>query len=189
MFCGKALPRHNLTIICWSIKWVLWSTARIPLKLFYSTYLLYGFHLNRYIAQEQIPCSEVTFNKVVVTNNKVIATITQWFYRMYKNSILCMKWFVHQANANGAFHSVWTPFHSMYVRKLHFMYELVRTSSKYHWSIYRTSGKCRWSIYRTARKRRGTHRVVHKSGTEFTHSDLSCLRQMPLEHLSYIKDC
>ena len=43
-----------------------------------------------------------------------------------------------------------------YVRKLHFMYELIRTSSKYRWSIYRTSGKCRWSIYRTSRKRRGT---------------------------------
>ena len=58
-----------------------------------------------------------------------------------------------------------------YVRKLHFMYELIRTSSKYHWSIYRTSGKCRWSIYRTSRKRRGTFRIVHKSGTEFTHCD------------------
>ena len=59
----------------------------------------------------------------------------------------------------------------LYVRKLHFVYELVRTSSKYRWSIYRTSGKCRWSIYRTPRKRRGTLRVVHKSGTEFTHSE------------------
>ena len=58
----------------------------------------------------------------------------------------------------------------LYVRKLHFMYELVRTSSKYRWIIYRTSGKCHWSIYRTSRKRRGTLRVVHKSGTEFTHS-------------------
>ena len=55
------------------------------------------------------------------------------------------------------------------------MYELVSTSSKYRWNIYRTSGKCLWSIYRTSRKRRGTLRVVHKSGTEFTHSDyLNC---------------
>ena len=67
-------------------------------------------------------------------------------------------------------HSVWTPFHYN-VRKLHFMYELVRTSSKYRWSLYRTSGKCRWSIYRTSRKRRGTLQVEHKSGTEFTYSD------------------
>ena len=69
----------------------------------------------------------------------------------------------------------------LYVRKLRFMYELVltsskyrwsiyRTSGKYRWSIYRTSGKCCWSIYRTSRKRCGTLRVVHKSGTEFTHS-------------------
>ena len=29
----------------------------------------------------------------------------------------------------------------LYLRKFHFMCELVRTSSKYHWSIYRTSGK------------------------------------------------
>ena len=57
------------------------------------------------------------------------------------------------------------------------MYEnstlLVCTSSKYHWIIYRTSGKCRWSIYHTSRKHRGTLRVVHKSGTEFTHSELA----------------
>ena len=39
-----------------------------------------------------------------------------------------------------------------YVRKLHFMYEVIRTSSKYHGSIYRTSKKCR-----------GTLRVVHKA--------------------------
>ena len=51
----------------------------------------------------------------------------------------------------------------LYVRKLHFMYESVRTSSKYRWSIYRTSGKCRGSIYRTSRKRRGTLWVVHKA--------------------------
>ena len=49
-----------------------------------------------------------------------------------------------------------------YARKLHFMYEVVRTSSKCRWNIYRTSSKCRWSIYRTSRKRRGTLRVVHK---------------------------
>ena len=49
-----------------------------------------------------------------------------------------------------------------YVRKLHFMYEVVRTYSKCRWSIYRTSSKCRWSIYRTSSKRRGTLRVVHK---------------------------
>ena len=46
---------------------------------------------------------------------------------------------------------------------LYVAYELVRTSSKYRWSIYRTSGKCRWNIYRTSRKRRGTLRVVHKA--------------------------
>ena len=34
-----------------------------------------------------------------------------------------------------------------YVRKLHFMYEVVRTSSKCRWSIYRTSSKCHWSIF------------------------------------------
>ena len=50
-----------------------------------------------------------------------------------------------------------------YVRKLHFMYEVVRTSSKCRWNIYRTSSKCRWGIYRTSRKRRGTLRVVHKA--------------------------
>ena len=49
-----------------------------------------------------------------------------------------------------------------YVRKLHFMYEVIRTSGKYRWNIYRTSSKCRWSIYRTSRKRRGTLRIVHK---------------------------
>ena len=48
-----------------------------------------------------------------------------------------------------------------YVRKLHFMYVGVRTSSKCRWNIYLTSSKCRWSIYRTSRKR-GTLRVVHK---------------------------
>ena len=56
-------------------------------------------------------------------------------------------------------HSGWTPFRPMYEN---FTYEVVRTSSKCHWSIYRTSSKCRWSIYRTSRKRRGTLRVVHK---------------------------
>ena len=50
-----------------------------------------------------------------------------------------------------------------YIRKLQFMYEVVRTSSKCRWNIYRTSSKCRWSIYRTSRKRRGTLRVVHKA--------------------------
>ena len=60
------------------------------------------------------------------------------------------------------------------------MYEFVRTSSKYRWSIYRTSGKCRWSIYRTSRKRRGTLWFVRKSGTEFTHSDNSWLRYATL---------
>ena len=49
-----------------------------------------------------------------------------------------------------------------YVRKLHFMYEVIRTSGKYRWNIYRTSSKCHWSIYRTSRKRRGTLRIVHK---------------------------
>ena len=49
-----------------------------------------------------------------------------------------------------------------YVRKLHFMYEVIRTSGKYRWNIYRTSSKRRWSIYRTSRKRRGTFRIVHK---------------------------
>ena len=49
-----------------------------------------------------------------------------------------------------------------YVWKLHFMYEVVRTSSKCRWNIYRTSSKCCWSIYRTSRKCRGTLRVVHK---------------------------
>ena len=49
-----------------------------------------------------------------------------------------------------------------YVRKLHFMYEVIRTSGKYRWNIYRTSSKCRWSIYRTSRKRRGTLPIVHK---------------------------
>ena len=49
-----------------------------------------------------------------------------------------------------------------YVRKLHFMYEAIRTSGKCRWNIYRTSSKCRWSIYRTSRKRRGTLRIVHK---------------------------
>ena len=49
-----------------------------------------------------------------------------------------------------------------YVRKLHFMYEVIHTSGKYRWNIYRTSSKCRWSIYRTSSKRRGTLRIVHK---------------------------
>ena len=49
-----------------------------------------------------------------------------------------------------------------YVRKLHFMYEAIRTSGKCRWNIYHTSSKCRWSIYRTSRKRRGTLRIVHK---------------------------
>ena len=49
-----------------------------------------------------------------------------------------------------------------YVRKLHFMYEAIRTSGKCRWNIYRTSSKCRWSIYRKSRKRRGTLRIVHK---------------------------
>ena len=83
---------------------------------------------------------------------------------------------MHRANAQCV-NSV-----PLYVRKLHFMYELVRTSSKYRWSIYRTSGKCRWSIYRTSRKRRGTLRVVHRSGTEFTHSAMSAWRN----HVSYV---
>ena len=47
--------------------------------------------------------------------------------------------------------------------KFHLMYELIRTSSKYRWSIYRTSGKCRWSIYRTSRKRRGTFGSYRKA--------------------------
>ena len=50
-----------------------------------------------------------------------------------------------------------------YVQKLHFMYEVIRTSSKYRWSIDHTSSKCRWNIYRTSRKCRGTLRVVHKA--------------------------
>ena len=49
-----------------------------------------------------------------------------------------------------------------YVRKLHFMYETIRTSGKCRWNMYRTSSKFRWSIYRTLRKRRGTLRIVHK---------------------------
>ena len=48
------------------------------------------------------------------------------------------------------------------VRRLHFMDEMVRTSSKCRGSIYRTWMKCHWSIYRTSRKRRGTLWVVHK---------------------------
>ena len=50
-----------------------------------------------------------------------------------------------------------------YVRKLHFMYEVVCTSSKCHWCIYRTSSKCHWGIYRTSRKHHGTLQVIHKA--------------------------
>ena len=49
-----------------------------------------------------------------------------------------------------------------YVRKFHFVHEMVRTSSKYLWGIYSTSNKCRWSIYRTSMKRHETLRFVHK---------------------------
>ena len=49
-----------------------------------------------------------------------------------------------------------------YVRKLHFIYKVVCTSSKCRWSIYRTTSKCRWSIYGTSRKHGGTLRVKHK---------------------------
>ena len=49
-----------------------------------------------------------------------------------------------------------------YVWKLHFLYEVVLTTRKCHWSIYHTSSKWRWSIYCTSRKRRGTLRVIHK---------------------------
>ena len=56
----------------------------------------------------------------------------------------------------------WVNYVPPYVRKLHFMYEAIRTSGKYRWNIYRTSSKCRWSIYRTSTKRRGTLRIVHK---------------------------
>ena len=59
-------------------------------------------------------------------------------------------------------HSQWVNSVPPYVRKLHFMYEAIRTSGKCRWNIYRTSSKCRWSIYRTSRKRRGTLRIVHK---------------------------
>ena len=56
----------------------------------------------------------------------------------------------------------WVNFFPPYVWILHFMYEVVRTSSKCHWSIYRTSSKCRWSVYRTKRKRGESRRVVHE---------------------------
>ena len=141
VFCGKALPRHNFTLICWSIKWVLWSTARILLKLYYSTYLRYGFHFNRYIAQKQIPCSAVTFNKVVVTNNKVIATITQWV-----NPV------------------------PPYVPKLHFMYEVVRTS------------KCRWFISQCV----NSVPLYVRTKTPLYVRIGSYIKQISLEHLSYI---
>ena len=78
-----------------------------------------------------------------------------------------------------------------YVRKLHFMYEAIRTSGKCRWNIYRTSSKCRWSIYRKSRKRRGTLRIVHKverssptvsvdpnSGAPITQSTFDMLRRM-----------
>ena len=61
-----------------------------------------------------------------------------------------------------ATHSQWVNSVPPYVRKLHFMYEAIRTSGKCRWNIYRTSSKCRCSIYRTSRKRRGTFRIVHK---------------------------
>ena len=47
--------------------------------------------------------------------------------------------------------SQWVDSVPSYVRKLHFMYEVVRTSSK-----------CRWTIYRTSRECRGILQVVHK---------------------------
>ena len=59
-------------------------------------------------------------------------------------------------------HNAWVNSVPPYVRKLHFMYEVVRTLSKCHWSIYRKLIKCRWSIYHTSRERRETLRVVHK---------------------------
>ena len=57
---------------------------------------------------------------------------------------------------NAAYDSLsqWVNSVSPRVRKLHFMYEVVRTSSKYRWGIYRASRKCQWSNYRTSRKRR-----------------------------------
>ena len=67
--------------------------------------------------------------------------------------------------------ATWRPFclglnvltHSPSVQKLHFLYEVVRTSIKCCWSIYRTSSKCRCGICRTSRKRRGTLWVVHNT--------------------------
>ena len=61
-----------------------------------------------------------------------------------------------------------------YVRKLHFMYEVLRTSSKCRWGIYRTPSKCQWSIYRTSRKRRGTLRVVHQVERSSPHGEPLC---------------
>ena len=84
------------------------------------------------------------------------------------NFIRCDMAFICSSNpciVVNMIHSGWTPFHP--VRKLHFMYEVVRTSGKWHWSIYRTSCKCHWSIYRTSRKRRETLRVVHVLSTTY----------------------
>ena len=67
-----------------------------------------------------------------------------------------------------------------YVRKLHFLYEVVCTSSKWSWSIYRTARKCRWNIYRTSRKRHGTLRVVHKVERRSPTVFASHLWEMPL---------
>ena len=72
-----------------------------------------------------------------------------------------------------------------YIRKLHFTYELIRTWSKYRWSIHRTSSKCHWRIYRTSRKCRGTLRVVHKaersSPTLYQNISALLMKQMNVE--------
>ena len=51
-----------------------------------------------------------------------------------------------------------------YIRKLHYMYEVVCTSSKGHWSIYHTS-----------KKRRGTLQVMHKLEGSSPTLDMNCI--------------
>ena len=89
---------------------------------------------------------------------QVPQVLKYWPRQFYHMDIeLCL-----QCSKQMAIKPQWVNSVPPYVRKLHFMYEAIRTSGKCRWNIYRTSSKCRWSIYRTSRKRRGTLRIVHK---------------------------
>ena len=97
MFCGNDMPQFDL--VCWSAKWILASTARILVTTDYSTYLLYSFLFNSYIAQEQIPYSAVTMKRVAVTNNKVTATMNFVHFYQWSHTV--------SINQRGALLSIW----------------------------------------------------------------------------------